>query len=332
MPDVKFSQLNQLYVAAADDYMPIVDNSDNSMGITGTNKKISVDDLTNSLVTNSAVNAAIGDNLVATKSLFDTYYAQYSRIAYQPQNVDTPNLTITGTDVPNADGTYVPNGFEPDGSKRWIITGGADAQPTVIWNNNELRWFIIMPTLPGFASWQSNITTYAETPSPSLVTTWTPGLAVGPVALEATGAPVVTGGLEKTTGQFAQFEDNIFQNLGNNTDPNWEIVTGTTRVLSVTDSDSPVINTDLYDAVNITATVDIASMSEYFTGTPSNFDMFMFRIKDDGTARSITWGAQFEPKGADLPTTTVPSKVLHALFIWDSFTSKWGCLSTAQEA
>jgi len=42
MPDVKFSQLNQLQVAADDDYLPIVDSSDNAMGINGTNKKISI--------------------------------------------------------------------------------------------------------------------------------------------------------------------------------------------------------------------------------------------------------------------------------------------------
>jgi hypothetical protein len=105
------------------------------------------------------------------------------------------------------------------------------------------------------------------------------------------------------------------------------------RVTTITSSATPTVNTDVTDAVTITALATaITSMTTNLTGTPANFDMLLFRIKDDGTARAITWGASYEAKGAALPTTTVLSKVLHALFIWDSVTSKWGCLSISQEA
>ncbi len=107
----------------------------------------------------------------------------------------------------------------------------------------------------------------------------------------------------------------------------------TARITSITSSATPTINTDNCDAVTITALATaITSMTTNLSGAPSNFDMLMFRIKDNGTARAITWGTSFEAKGAALPTTTVLGKVLHVLFIWDSVTSKWGCLSTAQEA
>jgi hypothetical protein len=53
---------------------------------------------------------------------------------------------------------------------------------------------------------------------------------------------------------------------------------------------------------------------------------------DNGTARAISWGASFEAKGMALPTTTVASKVLTVGFIWDSVTSKWGCVASAQTA
>jgi hypothetical protein len=106
----------------------------------------------------------------------------------------------------------------------------------------------------------------------------------------------------------------------------------TARVTSIASSATPAINTDNCDMVSITAlATDITSMTTNLTGTPSNGDMLLFRIKDDGTARAITWGASFVPAGAALPTTTVLSKVLHALFIWDSVAAEWYCLSTAQE-
>jgi hypothetical protein len=105
------------------------------------------------------------------------------------------------------------------------------------------------------------------------------------------------------------------------------------RVTTIPSSATPAVNTDLFDAVTITALATaITSMTTNLTGTPRNFDMLLFRIKDNGTARAITWGASFEAKGADLPTTTVLSKVLHALFIWDSVAAKWCCLSTSQES
>jgi len=104
------------------------------------------------------------------------------------------------------------------------------------------------------------------------------------------------------------------------------------RITTITSSATPTVNTDNCDMVTITAlAAAITSMTTNLSGTPNNGEMLLFRIKDDGTARAITWGASFEAMGSTLPTTTVLSKILHVLFIWNSVTSKWGCLSTAQE-
>ena len=43
------------------------------------------------------------------------------------------------------------------------------------------------------------------------------------------------------------------------------------------------------------------------SGTPTNFQKLIIRIKDNGTAQAITWGDSFEAKGVALPTTTVIS-------------------------
>lgn len=107
----------------------------------------------------------------------------------------------------------------------------------------------------------------------------------------------------------------------------------TSRVTTITSSGTPAVNTDNCDAVTITAqAAAITSMTSSLSGTPANFDMLMYRIKDDGTARAISWGASFASRGSALPTTTVISKVLYVLFVWNSVTSTWDCISTAQEA
>jgi len=107
----------------------------------------------------------------------------------------------------------------------------------------------------------------------------------------------------------------------------------TLRVTTITSSSTPTINTDNCDAVTITAlAAAITSFTTNLTGSPNNFDKLMFRIKDNGTARAITWGASFEAKGVALPTTTVINKNLTVGFIYESLTSKWGCVASSQEA
>lgn len=100
----------------------------------------------------------------------------------------------------------------------------------------------------------------------------------------------------------------------------------TPRVLTITSSATPTINTDDYDCVTITAlAAAITSMTTNLTGTPANFQKLLIRIKDDGTARAITWGASFQNGIATLPTTTMISKALLVGLMYDSVDSKWTC-------
>lgn len=106
----------------------------------------------------------------------------------------------------------------------------------------------------------------------------------------------------------------------------------TRRVTTITSHATPTINTDNCDAVTITAQAEaLTSMTTNLTGAPANFDRLEFRIKDNGTARAITWGASFLAKGAALPTTTVVSKLLTVLFEYDTVTTAWGCIASSQE-
>lgn len=96
---------------------------------------------------------------------------------------------------------------------------------------------------------------------------------------------------------------------------------------------TPTINTDNCDFVDLSALATaITSMSTNLSGTPTNGQKLIIRFKDNGTARAITWGASFEACGVALPTTTVISKRLTVGFLYDTGTSKWGCVASVQEA
>jgi len=107
----------------------------------------------------------------------------------------------------------------------------------------------------------------------------------------------------------------------------------TARITTITSSATPTVNTDNCDCVTITAlAAAITSMTTNLSGTPVNFDQLEYRIKDDGTARAITWGTSFVSGPATLPTTTTISKALHVWLEWDSVQSKWVCVGTGSDA
>lgn len=105
------------------------------------------------------------------------------------------------------------------------------------------------------------------------------------------------------------------------------------RTNTVTSHATPTINTDTTDIFTITAQAEaITSMTTNLSGTPVNGQKLTIRIKDDGTARAITWGASFASRGATLPTTTVLGKYQYNGFIWNSTASTWDCVASINEA
>jgi hypothetical protein len=104
----------------------------------------------------------------------------------------------------------------------------------------------------------------------------------------------------------------------------------TRRVVTVTQSATPAINTDNTDVASITGLAQaITSMTSSLTGSPVDGDMLIVRITDNGTARAITWGSSFEASTVALPTTTVLSVMIMTGFMWNTATTKWRCIAVA---
>lgn len=104
----------------------------------------------------------------------------------------------------------------------------------------------------------------------------------------------------------------------------------TRRVLVVTQSTTPAMNTDNADIAQITALAQaITSMTTSLTGTPAAGDYLMVQITDNGTARAITWGASFASTTVTLPTTTVVSTMLRIGFQRNNANTVWDCIATA---
>lgn len=91
---------------------------------------------------------------------------------------------------------------------------------------------------------------------------------------------------------------------------------------------TPTTNSDNVDYQVFTAlAANITSMSTNLSGTPVAGDFLEFWLTDNGTARTITWGASFAATTVALPTTTVISTKLRVLFEYGG--STWDCVAVA---
>lgn len=78
---------------------------------------------------------------------------------------------------------------------------------------------------------------------------------------------------------------------------------------------TPSTNTDNVDIANFTGLATaITSMSTNLTGTRVDGQLVEYRFTDNGTPQTIAWGASFGATTVALPTTTVASTMLRALF------------------
>lgn len=114
----------------------------------------------------------------------------------------------------------------------------------------------------------------------------------------------------------------------------WAVVAGgggssAPNVQAVT-SAATVTPTFTNDSVKVTAQAVALNLANP-TGTAVDMWGMVIRIKDNGTARAITYGTQYRGIGFVLPATTVLGKTLYMSMIWNTEDSKWDVLSYGQE-
>jgi len=109
------------------------------------------------------------------------------------------------------------------------------------------------------------------------------------------------------------------------------------KVNSAASVTSPLAwNSTSYDEYAITALANALTINADANTAPADGQKMMFRFKDNGTARALTWttGATnaFRVVGVTLPTTTVASKLLYVGCIYNAADSRWDAIAVGQEA
>lgn len=219
-------------------------------------------------------------------------------------------------------------------------------------NPNETNVFITQEDLNNYDP-ITVVANYAALPDPTTVsgefywaeaaqgTEWLPGTLGGTyynagiyysngVSWSFINTPYQATQLEVDTGT----NDNKFvTSLTLRNSNQWSNYQPKVRTNTVSSSATPSIDTDTTDIFTITAlAIDITSFTTNLTGTPLNGQKLIIRIKDDGTPRTITWGASFASRGGTLLATTVANKTSYVGLIYNSTESTWDCVATTTEA
>lgn len=102
-------------------------------------------------------------------------------------------------------------------------------------------------------------------------------------------------------------------------------VASTTSSATITPSSA-----DIYEVTALAVTASVAAPSF----TPVDGQRLMLRIKDNGTAQTLSWtttSGAYRAVGVTLPTTTVLSKVLYVGCFWNAQDSFWDVVAVAQQ-
>lgn len=98
-------------------------------------------------------------------------------------------------------------------------------------------------------------------------------------------------------------------------------ITKRVQYLTSTASLTPAINN--YDQINISAQTQGLTINSH-SGTPTDGQELVFRIKDNGTSQTVTWNAVFRAgTNIALPTSTTISKTMYVQVMWHNADAKW---------
>lgn len=144
--------------------------------------------------------------------------------------------------------------------------------------------------------------------APSTTTTGTGVVTALGVATNATGGfPTINGTATLTNKR---------------TDPR---VTSTTSASSLTPS---IATADVYAYTALAANLTINAP----TGTPVDGNKLLFRLLDNGVARTLTWNATYTAIGVTLPTTTTASKTTYVGCIYNAANTRWDVVAVSTQA
>lgn len=151
------------------------------------------------------------------------------------------------------------------------------------------------------------------------------GSAARTISYNTVGAPSTTG-----TGATGTWSININGTVGATTANTGAFTRLLAGVGSVSSGSTITPTSDTVNQYNVTALAVPATIAAP-SGTPVDGQKLIIRLKDDGTARALTWNAIYRVIGTILPTTTVATKTTYVGCIYNAADSVWDVVAVTTQ-
>jgi hypothetical protein len=107
------------------------------------------------------------------------------------------------------------------------------------------------------------------------------------------------------------------------------------NIFSINNTSTIVVDVNTVDQCNIIGlTTDTNISVTYSIKVPNDGQRMLFRIRDDSTARNLSWSTdpgQFRTIGISFPTITSPSKLAYVGCIYNAIDGYWDLISSLQQ-
>lgn len=228
---------------------------------------------------------------------------------------------LSGTSTPAT--TYTSSsGATPNTNP--IVLDAAGRVPEEVWLTDDVLYRLVLQTSLSVQIWlKDGISGFLSSSGRPLVapTSATPAqTAAGSMVWDTTNQILTVG---NGSGRVTLVDTATTQTLTNKRI--------TPRVNTVASGATITPTADLSDMYTVTALAVPATFAAP-SGTPTNGQRLLIRIKDNGTARALTWNAIYRVIGVTLPTTTVATKTIYVGCIYNSADSVWDVVAETEQA
>lgn len=228
---------------------------------------------------------------------------------------------LSGTSTPAT--TYTSSsGATPNTNP--IVLDAAGRVAEEVWLTDDVQYRLVLQTALSVQIWlKDNISGFlSSTGRPIIVPSEaTPSQTAAGSLVWGTTSQVLTSG--NGSGRVTFVDTATAQTLTNKR--------VTPRVGTVASGATITPTADLSDVYTVTALAAAATIAAP-SGTPTNGQRLLLRIKDNGTARALTWNAIYRVIGVTLPTTTVANKTIYVGCIYNSADSVWDVVAETEQA
>ena len=228
---------------------------------------------------------------------------------------------LSGTSTPAT--TYTSSsGATPNTNP--IVLDAAGRVAEEVWLTDDVQYRLVLQTALSVQIWlKDNISGFlSSTGRPIIVPSEaTPSQTAAGSLVWGTTSQILTSG--NGSGRVTFVDTTTAQTLTNKR--------VTPRVGTVASGATITPTADLSDVYTVTALAAAATIAAP-SGTPTNGQRLLLRIKDNGTARALTWNAIYRVIGVTLPTTTVANKTIYVGCIYNSADSVWDVVAETEQA